>query len=293
MTNVSSVQDSKDMYGLILMGIAFIVYLVGFVVGFAVIEFTTKRIVKRVIDLIEDANLTDNEIEYQKTMYLVIQWAMRDRSLTEYVRCLINSFAASKIELRFTDLIVTAIYMHYFIDGFHSSSLMLLKQAEELGNSENMFQRLDLYIQKKHLMEAQNVESAERGEYLFKVYKSQENIMILQKTFWKNVMSDDFSIITVEQLTRKIQLETEYCRTILENLISQKRDKTVYRAYARFMEQFLFEKEIAEEYYEVGSNNLKIDFNIYFVSRELMKLRNQKQRKELFHKLPFEIESIQ
>ncbi|EFC44624.1 predicted protein [Naegleria gruberi] len=202
-SNVPSIDLETS--GLAIMGVGFLLPITGIVLGFVGIEIATRVIVSKVKhDLDNLMSSPQGELEEMKYSHLFIQWAMKDHSLAEYVRYLINEVSSTKVDLSFIDLITSACYMHYLVEDFQTSALLLLKRSEEMFDSVWFIDRLELQIRKREITSHIHAESAEVSEYLTKVVAKQDTILILQRSFWKIVLSEEISELAMEQAGRKI-----------------------------------------------------------------------------------------
>ncbi|EFC36024.1 predicted protein, partial [Naegleria gruberi] len=253
LTSFSVMTNSKNIdtetVGLIFMGIALSIFILGFICGFASLEIVSRLMQTYVKKNIE-ANLLDGELFLDrgiKYMDYFIIWSMKDSSHSDYAELLIKTVSSSKIDVSFQDRLIAIVYTYYLIENSEASSILLLKKTEELIDTANFIDKMNFMIRKKEIT---CTNMSEIGNYLEKVLMKQENILLLKKSFWKTLLSEDSSERALESSIRNISIEIESCNDILQNLVSGKREKSVYRTYARFLEQVLYEKEAADDFYE-------------------------------------------
>jgi len=136
---------------------------------------------------------------------------------------------------------------------------MIMGKVFELEEEQNIIDRFEVSLRRKEMSSHLDDDAVEIGAYLSKILSHEEDILLLHKTFWKSALSQDMSTSTLIDITEQIASKTSLCATMLSNLNARKKDKTILRTYANFMETFLMEKEYAEELYEVSQHGLLSD----------------------------------
>ena len=235
-----------DTLGLIFMGSAIGSFLLLGLVGFVTVEVKTRFLVRKVQQAIENGeNPPCPSLQY------FLQWSMRSPKVKDIITGALNMSSTEKQELSFESLITASVYLYYFYQDARSTAIMIFNRASSLLDDQYIFQRLDIHLRRKEIISFNNDDLAQVGEYLNNVLSQQENIMLLQKQFWKTALSQDINKATLIDISSQITKHIGSCVTTLANLNSRKKDRTIIRTYARFLEDFLLEKEYAEELYEV------------------------------------------
>jgi hypothetical protein len=79
----------------------------------------------------------------------------------------------------------------------------------------------------------------------------EEKIEFLQKVFWKLISAEVLNESKVIECNSDMVSQIEECKILYNNTIAtSKSDSLVLRAYGKFLENFLYEKEEAEEFYQ-------------------------------------------
>ncbi|KAG2373363.1 hypothetical protein C9374_012229 [Naegleria lovaniensis] len=226
--------------------------ILGFTIGFIGVDIYThilKRKGKKLIEgVMESRNLGDISERDYFFVGRFVKFSMKSNdkdqaTCNSFVRLLVNY----KDPVPTETLITTALFMKYVLENQSTTFvLMLFKKAERQNN--NFLTRFNIFLRYR---EIERVTSTGRNNFeidhiLDGILKSSSLLRHLQVRFWKHISSGQEIINTVMQMEEI----TRECEQIFKNLMFNHREnKTVLRAYASFLEEFLFEPIMAEELY--------------------------------------------
>ncbi|KAG2370927.1 hypothetical protein C9374_013727 [Naegleria lovaniensis] len=169
---------------------------------------------------------------------------------------LIKGVSSQKSANNVDILVTSAIVVAYYLPNFTSVILAggILRKVVKL--KKNMMKKFVVTqrtkeieflsgedLSGKNIMEIKNIISI--------LEKKQELILLLHKAFWKEMVNESLDIVKIENINRKISNLVSSCQSTYDILLSNySNEKTVIRSYARFIEDYKFDPEKAQEMYQ-------------------------------------------
>lgn len=169
---------------------------------------------------------------------------------------LIRGVSSQKSANNVDILVTSAIVVAYYLPNFTSVILaggILRKVTKLKKNALRKFivtqrtKEIEFLsgedLSGKNIMEIKNIISI--------LEKKQELILLLHKAFWKEMVNESLDISKIENINRKISNLVSSCQSTYDILLSNyNNEKTVIRSYARFIEDYKFDPERAQEMYQ-------------------------------------------
>ncbi|KAG2393520.1 hypothetical protein C9374_007051 [Naegleria lovaniensis] len=283
-SSVSNASKAWDL-GLGMMGMTIGLVIILFVVGFITMELYSRLVLKRVESLMERIVMEKQGVKESGSIFsekavekdaLSIYVELEEHNLLRYLAMYLR-FSIGEISLK--NSIVPENLPNSkalsFVKGIStqkafSNSSLLICSALIIAygwNDENSFifsiSLLRKAVRHADLLEkivirereteievdaadAKNV--VEIKHTLENTTKWQDELKSLHRLFWKELMNELPSSDKVDQMNRRISYLTSKCESTFTNLMAiASKDKTVLRAYALFLEHFMFEKDYAQE----------------------------------------------
>ncbi|KAL9658648.1 hypothetical protein ABK040_006184 [Willaertia magna] len=254
----TALNTNKDWgYGLGLMGGAIGGFALFFTIGIIFGEIYTRRacgigreLCKSAVELKTTQDITDNVF---RNIHLFLRFSMRgskdDKAISgKFVKLVINQ----RLELSASMLVTCALLIRYALDD-HSTTYAMLFLANAQKKKKDALSRF-IFIMRQREMERLASTGANNfalERILEKAKKNMEHVRQLHKLFWKNLTSshteDEEKFYNI---AKQIEETTRECQDIFNNLlVNHGNNKNVLRAYATFLEEFLFEPGVADELY--------------------------------------------
>ncbi|EFC47659.1 predicted protein [Naegleria gruberi] len=173
----------------------------------------------------------------------------------EIALALIKGVSSQKCANNVDILITSALVVAYFLPNFTSVILaggIVRKVAKLKSNPLKKYiitqrtKEIEFLsgedLSGKNIMEIKNI--------IGRLEKKQELVLLLHKSFWKEMINESLEITKIETINRKIAELVHSCQSSYDILISNyNNEKSVIRSYARFVEDYKFDPEKAQEMY--------------------------------------------
>ena len=275
--------------GLGLVGITLATIITFFLIGFVSFELWSRTIVNGIKNVFMDhlergldsLILSDNldfvnpkivlerealnvlhEIEERgitRHLFLFLKWCVRTGVATslgnlkelEMAKCFIKGVANQKTYQNVDLLIVAGMISGHFVEGQTQAAIMMLEKASK--NQPNLVQRylIALRLKEVEVVAEDGRQHLEVKHILQTIEQKHMIILALHKSFWKELLAQSLSLDKIESLNKEITSLTNECELVLHNLMSNYgNNKTVLRAYAKFLKEIHFNKEKSSELYE-------------------------------------------
>ncbi|KAG2388926.1 hypothetical protein C9374_014326, partial [Naegleria lovaniensis] len=261
--SIQNVQQNGDI-GLIYFGVSVGVFILFFTIGFIVSFFAFKLYLKHIQNLVGE-KLQENPSELleevsQNTLAKVLQFSLpmfNDSSLVALSRQVVSEVIRNKIVITDTHLVnVVSCTLFKYKDSRYSINKAIQMIMNQMRRKVNIFDRIYLslqkyekeYLKKKDEIKPGMRRNEEIDKKLSDLYKKQQKVISLQKTFWKYILND-----SMEDTDAILQTSSALADYIMEistkfsDLLSQHASNvTILRHYARYAEKILFQMDLSE-----------------------------------------------
>ncbi|KAL9649878.1 hypothetical protein ABK040_011351 [Willaertia magna] len=256
-TIVASVTNTERSFsiGLMLMGISLGSFLILFVISFFLMEIITRVMVRYSrsrLKLVCKENIPFDTFP-QFLLKNFITWSTRNNSDRELVTSFITIACNRRYELNVKSLIICSQLVIYYFDDSLALGYYLLKNTGK--HRLNFWDKFHIFIRRRCYDKKENI-NFEVNRVLDNARKYQEKIVMLQKSFWKQIMSDDFTSNTVMTIMSKLTSLHRKVNSMFENLIANtvSQNKTVLREYGKYLGDLVFDKKKAIELFEESNS---------------------------------------
>ena len=263
--------DSIETNGYIFLGCSFGAFILISIIGIVTCEISLRVYITRSLEQLS-YNMTHSSMEImevmsQRKLTILLQAAIASRKnekestiVTESKKFL-SLIRKQKIYASDSSL-VRAISCLYVRTATKEQSTKLSHAisvlATQLKQKLNPIDRLSLLIQRgeKEFLKKQEearLSGLRRNEQIDKtlseLFKKQQHIFLLQKSFWKHVLSNsDDSIEMIQLVNEELSTCIKECSKAYETIYSQHSNSlSVLKSYARYSEKILFQNDLTEE----------------------------------------------
>ena len=241
-----------------LFGLGFGSIILFFIIGFTAVEIYTQIIFRmvrnRLTSLKREPNAihsTVSEITNERNLNLYLRFSVKGKE-DELIQHFLKFAMNQRLDLDVNNLVSCALYIFYRIDDQNSSSYALHLISKATKKNSNLLTRYSIYQRTKEIesLASSGKNSFELRHILETVEKQQESLRQYQKLFWKHFVSNEENEEKVYNLVKMMHRFMEEASTTFNNLLVNFHNNAhVLRSYAKFMEEFMFETELAEEFY--------------------------------------------
>ncbi|KAG2375198.1 hypothetical protein C9374_010202 [Naegleria lovaniensis] len=252
--------NSDDIGFGILFGVGFGSFILFFIIGFAVVEIYSQvisRYVERRLRGLKNDSLSISsslkELVNPRALFHYMKFSIKKKNDNELISNFIKAATNQRLELDTSNLIISALYIFYKLEEGHTPSFALHLLAKAAKKNTNILQRYAVYQRTKEIEadSSQGKNSLELRHILNTVSNMQEKLRQYQKLFWKHFVSNEENNEKVYNLVKMMHSLMENSTTTYNNLlVNYNNNAQVLRSYAQFLEEFLFESELAEEFYQ-------------------------------------------
>ncbi|KAF0978816.1 hypothetical protein FDP41_001886 [Naegleria fowleri] len=254
-------QNSNDL-GLYLMAVTLGLIVLGFIVGFVVMEFFQRLTYKQVEKIVNENKENLSQVLHifenkKRWLIMYLQFSViRPISVNEDVTLsLAKVIGANKNQAQqhpFLLLISALIIAYTWQDGnSHSFAMYMFKRCMKMSN--NIFVRFQVQQRSKEVELDETSASlalkciTESKHVLDSLEKFEDELRTLHRMFWKELMNDIPNDVKIEYINRRCADLTSHIEEMYHNLMRKYRnEKTIIRKYANFVEVFRFDKETAQ-----------------------------------------------
>lgn len=265
-TLVCSLQNTErnNDYGLVYFGVSIGVFILFFIIGFIVSFFSFKLHLKYLMNIVSE-KLEENSSELleevgQNTLAKLIQFSLpvfNDSPLLALSKQVVSEILKNKLTITETHLVnVVSCALFKYKDSRYSINKAIQMIMNQMRRKINLFERVYLslqkhekeYLKKKDEIKPGGRRNEEIDKKLSDLYKKQQKVIYLQKTFWKHILND--SMDDTDAILQTSSDLADYITDIstkFNDLLSQHSSNvTVLRHYARYAEKILFQMELSE-----------------------------------------------
>ncbi|KAL9658602.1 hypothetical protein ABK040_006139 [Willaertia magna] len=255
--------DNQNVLGLILLfAVAIGSSILFFIIGFITMEIYTRVVMfigRSTIRAVKDGDITIppdlSEIISFRNMNLFLRFSLNASSESgdfELGQYFIKTATNQRLDLNAYLLVTSALFIRYTIEDTHSQqfALHLLRKASK--QNSNILMRYIIYQRSKDIEHetATGKNTYELRNIINNVTKFQEKLRQYQKLFWKHFVSNEENNERVYNLVKVMHKYIEDSSKTFNNLlVNYHNNSFVIRSYAQFVEEFLYETEVAEELY--------------------------------------------
>ncbi|EFC37956.1 predicted protein [Naegleria gruberi] len=254
-------------------GLLIIGAVIGFLIQFLILFFRMKQIKNFIIQNSQTESKTQTDEDNLKQLYSCIERmssvlyadledSKRLNSLNMFLKLslkqgdarisfhFVKGLAQSKMFNNPKALIYSALLVQLYWSEEQSASTLansFLRKA--LKNDPSPLERLVIQERIKEVETMSNTKNSlfEIAGQIQKLERYQTSILTLHKDLWKELANEHLNYDSIQKINRNISSLTSECKSTLNSLyFNYKNNKTVIRVYAHFIENFEFNKPLAD-----------------------------------------------
>ncbi|EFC50048.1 predicted protein [Naegleria gruberi] len=184
---------------------------------------------------------------------LFLKLSLRRKNDAIIAFCFVKGLVQHKMFRNVSSLIYSSLLVQTFWSEEQNSSVLATSLLRKAMKSDPAFFEV-LAIQER-IKEVESNSFSKSGLFeiscqIQKLEKLQSNLLALHKVFWKEMANEHINYESLKKTNRTIYNLTSECKSMLKNLsFNYKHNKTVLRVQANFIENFEFNKPLADSLY--------------------------------------------